>query len=139
MHHLVKSKGRELYSLSYFFVCAAFSVIPSLISCLLSSDKLVKQVNEYKQIQEDIKADLRGKIQQTLLNVFMRSDKDENFIIDPEEVDRLILRLKNIPSVEFDETRFRKALQKEGGDIMKFAQKHFGQGIPLAKNGVFQF
>jgi len=114
-------------------------LIPSLNSCLSCSDKLVKQVNEYKQIREDIKVDLRSRIQHTLLNVFIRSDKDENFIIDSEEVNRLIFRLKNIPSVQFDETRFRKALQKEGGDIMKFADKHFRKEKPFAKDGIFQF
>ena len=103
------------------------------------SDKLVKQVNEYKKIQEDIKVDLRSKIQQTLLSVFMRSDSDEDFIIDPEEVDRLVMRLKNIPGVSFNEAKFRKFLKKEGGDIMKFADCHFSNEAALKKDGIFQF
>jgi hypothetical protein len=99
----------------------------------------VKQVNEYKLLQADIKTDLRSKVQQTLMTVFMRSDQDEDFVIDPEEVDRLVLRLKNIPGVEFDEKKFRKVLNKEGGDIMKFADRHFGDDVALDKDRIFKF
>jgi cell division FtsZ-interacting protein ZapD len=108
-------------------------------SYILASDKLVKQVNEYRTIQEDIKTDLRSKIQQTLLDVFMRSDKDEDFVIDPEEVDRLVTRLTNIPGVDFDEGKFRRALKKEGGDIMEFADKHFGDDDAAQKERIFKF
>ena len=103
------------------------------------SDKLVAQLNEYKTIQESIKTDLRSKVQQTLLNVFMRSDRDENCVIDPEEVDRLVLRLKNIPGVEFNESRFRSTLKREGGDIMKFASNHFGDQTVVDKERIFKF
>ena len=100
---------------------------------------MVEQVNEYKQIQAAIRIDLRSKVQQTLLSVFMKSDSDEDFLIDPEEADRLVLRLKNIPGVEFDEAKFRQVLKKEGGDIMKFAEKHFGDDANLNKEGIFKF
>jgi len=102
----------------------------------ITVDKLVDQVNEYRKIQESIQIDLQSRIQQTLLSVFMRSDRDEDYIIDPEEVNQLIYRLNSIPSVTFDETKFRKALKKEGGDVMKFANKHIHG---KTKNGIFQF
>jgi hypothetical protein len=69
----------------------------------------------------------------------MRSDQDEDFVIAPDEVDRLVLRLKNIPGVEFDEEKFRKVLKKEGGDIMKFADRHFGDDVALDKDRIFRF
>lgn len=103
------------------------------------SDKLVQQVNEYQRIQQNIKTDLRSKIQQTLLNVMMKSDQDEDFEIDPEEIDRLVLRLKNIPGVKFDEAKFRKAIARDGGDILLFAERHFGDKAKPTKDAIFTY
>jgi hypothetical protein len=122
-----------------YYVVSVRSHSLSLYSYVTQSDKLVDQVNEYKQIQLDIKTDLRSKIQQTLLSVFMKSDRDEDFVIGPDEVNRLVYRLRSIPSVEFDEAKFRKALEKEGGDISKFADRYFSSDARMQKNAIFKY
>ena len=96
-------------------------------------------MNEYSHIQAAIRDDLRTKIVQTLVSVFLKSDQDDNFIIDPEEVDRMVLRLKNIPSVEFHEEKFRRVLQKEGGDIGNFVERHLNGDVDHNKEGMFVF
>lgn len=52
---------------------------------------------------------------------------------------RLVTRLTNIPGVDFDEGKFRRALKKEGGDIMEFADKHFGDDAAVQKEHIFKF
>lgn len=77
-------------------------------------DELVRQVQEWKKIQAEVKKSLEAKIMQNLMDVVLRSDRDQDNLIDPEEVDGLMLRLKQIEGVEFSETNFKKALNKEG-------------------------
>ena len=67
----------------------------------------------------------------------MKSDKDEDFIIDPEEVNRLILRLRGIPGVEFDEAKLRKALERDS-DIGNFADKYLSSKRG-ANDGIFKY
>ena len=68
--------------------------------------------------------DLKFKVQQTLLSVLLRSDVDEDMIIDPEEVNRLFLRLESIPGVTFDRDQMEKALSRVNGNILKFTERH---------------
>ena len=68
--------------------------------------------------------DLKFKVQQTLLSVLLRSDVDEDMIIDPEEVNRLFLRLESIPGVTFDRDQVEKALSRVNGNILKFTERH---------------
>ena len=107
-----------------------------LVQC---SDRLVSQVQEYKEIQANIKRDLRSKIKQTLLGALMQGDADSDGVIDPEEVDRIVFRLNLMPGVEFNEGRFRQVLKREGGDIMKFASKHFEEEAIVEKERIFIF
>ena len=88
------------------------------------SDQLVHLIDEYEQVQDDIELDLKYKVQQTLLSVLLRSDKDEDMIIDPEEMNRLFLRLESIPGVTFDRNQVEKALSRVNNDILKFTDRH---------------
>ena len=53
---------------------------------------------------------------QNLISVVLTSDKDSDFVIDPEEIDHLKLRLKAIDGVDFSEENFKKALKMSGYD-----------------------
>lgn len=46
----------------------------------------------------------------------LKSDQDADFIIDPEEIAGLKLRLDTIDGVDFSEENFNKALQRSGYD-----------------------
>ena len=48
----------------------------------------------------------------------MRADMDQDFQIDPEEVDALILRIKTLPGVEMvDEAQIRALLRQQGNGL----------------------
>lgn len=59
----------------------------------------------------------------------MRSDNDRDFVIDPEEVDALTVRLKNIDGVDFSEANFHKALKKAGYDPATVDVKQGGYSV----------
>ena len=103
------------------------------------SDQLVNLIDEYEQVQDDIELDLKYKVQQTLLSVLLRSDKDEDMIIDPEEMNRLFLRLESIPGVTFDRNQVEKALSRVNNDILKFTDRHLSysssSASPATKGG----
>jgi hypothetical protein len=105
----------------------------------VSLDKLVEQVQQYKQIQAEVRKDLTSKIKQTLLSVVMASDIDMDYIIDPEEVDVLIMRMKALPSIEFNEAGFRTAIQQGDGSIMAFFNAHLSDDAVIAKEKIFVF
>lgn len=104
----------------------------------MSVDTLVKQVNEYKQVQAQMKANVRAKVKQNLLSAVMSSDTDMDFYIDPEEVDMLVLRLSNMPGVQFNEAAFRSALKKSGMSITDFSKKYL-EDKSLEKDKIFAF
>ena len=66
---------------------------------------------------------------QNLISVIMTSDSDKDFLIDPEEVDTLMLRLKKIDGVDFSEENFAKAVKKAGYDPEKV--KASKDGYPI--------
>lgn len=79
-------------------------------------DELVEQVREFKKIQVQVKESLEAKVIQNLISVVLKSDQDADFIIDPEEIAGLKLRLNTIDGVDFSEENFNKALQRSGYD-----------------------
>ena len=106
-------------------------------SCfLICSETLVEQVQEYKEIRQGIHSDLRGRIQNTILNVMERSDKDMDYVIDDSEMDQLISNLRLLPGVTFDEQKLRAALSSVKGDLSDF----FDQHVSIRKEStIFQF
>lgn len=106
----------------------------------VSIDKLVvEQVNEYRVIQNHVKEDLKTKIKQTLLSVVIRSDVDQDYQIDPEEIDIVVLRLRSLPNVKFNESCFRKAIRKDNGSLVTFMNDHLGDDMTISKNKIFVF
>ena len=75
---------------------------------------LMEQVEEYRQIQSEIETSLQAKIIQNLMEVVIRSDDDDDFIIDKNEVDGLMTRLKSISGVDFSEDNFKQAIANAG-------------------------
>lgn len=104
----------------------------------MSVDTLVQQVTEYKQVQAQMKANLRAKVKQNLLSAVISSDTDMDFFIDPEEVDALVMRLSNMPGVQFNEAAFRKALKKSGMSITDFSKKYL-EDASLEKDKIFTY
>ena len=79
-----------------------------------NSATFIEKVKENQLVLDQIKKNLEAKITQDILSVVMRSDRDEDFRIDPEEVDVLVLRLKSAQGVKLDEQRFRSEIGQSG-------------------------
>lgn len=73
------------------------------------------QVEKNKKILAKMKQNLRGTVMQNLLSVIMASDTDKDNVVDPEEVDTLLRRIKGIGGVEVKEQKFREVFS--GGSI----------------------
>mmetsp|Transcript_2526 Transcript_2526/g.3830 ORF Transcript_2526/g.3830 Transcript_2526/m.3830 type:complete len:271 (+) Transcript_2526:322-1134(+) len=76
-----------------------------------------KQVEENREILNQMQSNLRATVLQNLLSVIIKSDTDGDFSIDESEMDDLIKRLRNIGGVEINEEKFREAIMKGGGNL----------------------
>ena len=64
-----------------------------------------------------MQSNLKANVLQNLLQVVIRSDKDENLTIEEHEIGDLINRIKGINGVEVNEPRFRDAITSSGGSF----------------------
>jgi hypothetical protein len=63
---------------------------------------------------------LKIEVTQNVLGTVIRADMNQDFVIGPEEVDTLILRLKTLPGVEsVDEAQRRALLLSKGNGLDK--------------------
>uniref|UniRef100_A0A7S2DX52 Uncharacterized protein n=1 Tax=Helicotheca tamesis TaxID=374047 RepID=A0A7S2DX52_9STRA len=82
-----------------------------------SVEMLIKQVEEFKKIQKDIKQSLEAQIIQNLISVIMAADQDGDFVMEDGEIDELILRLNSVEGVQIDEVLFKKVLKKSNHSL----------------------
>jgi hypothetical protein len=84
----------------------------------MQTNKFVDEVKQNKIVQDEIEKFLVIDVMQKVISTIMRADCDQDFVIDPEEVDALILRVKALPGVEkVDEARLKETLLKEGSGL----------------------
>jgi hypothetical protein len=94
--------------------------VDSQLSRLLESQNIqtntfVYEVKQNKLVQNEIEKLLVMDVMQDIISTIMRVDCDQDFIIDPEEVDILIMRVKALRGVEkVDEARLKETLQGSG-------------------------
>lgn len=74
-----------------------------------------EQVEQNKKILAQMKQNLKGTVMQNLLSVIMASDADQDNIVDPEEIDTLLRRIKGIGGLKVHEERFREVFS--GGTV----------------------
>jgi hypothetical protein len=73
-------------------------------------DRLVTIIQENGEIQTKVKANLESSVIQMILTAILDSDTDEDFSLSKKELNRLQLRLSNIPGIDFDSQNFHKFL-----------------------------
>jgi hypothetical protein len=84
----------------------------------IQTNTFVDQVKQNKIVQNEIEKLIVVDVMQNVISTIMGADCDQDFIIDPEEVDVLILRVKALPGVEkVDEPRLKETLLKEGSGL----------------------
>lgn len=79
-----------------------------------SVDTLMKQMEEYRKIQQKVQESLEAKIIQNLIDVVIRSDNDQDCIIGADEIDGLFRRLEAIQGVDFSPQNFQRAIERAG-------------------------
>lgn len=94
-----------------------------------SVDEMAAQVREFREIQQQMDDHLRAKVMQNLISVVLTADFDNDFVIDPEEIDHLELRLKTMDGVDFSPANFRKALVQSGYDPDQIDVRRGGFGV----------
>lgn len=65
----------------------------------------------YSQIQKEMTSINTTRQQQTFLQAVLKSDANGNFQLDsPQEIDLLVIRLKSIGGIAFDEGKLRDSI-----------------------------
>lgn len=75
------------------------------------------QVKDNRDILNKMQSNLKANVLQNLLQVVIRSDKDEDLTIEDDEIGDLIDRIKGINGVQVNESRFREAILSSGGSL----------------------
>lgn len=80
-------------------------------------EEFESQVLKNKDILAKMEKNLRANVLQNLLSVIIRSDTDSDHIIDEEEIDNLMKRIKGINGVKLHDEKFREAILESGGTL----------------------
>jgi hypothetical protein len=84
----------------------------------MQTNTFVYEVKQNRIVQNDIEKLLVMDVMQNVISTIMRADCDQDFVIDPEEVDMLIMRVKALPGVEkVDEAHLKELLLKGGSGL----------------------
>lgn len=73
-------------------------------------EKIMALIDEQREVQERIRESLNQKIMQNILDVVVGEDRDQDWVLRPTEIERIIVRIGFIEGIEFDEKRFRSML-----------------------------
>ena len=83
-----------------------------------NTNAFIYEVKQNALVQQEIQELLVTQVMQNMLSALLRADLDQDFLIDPEEVDILILRVKALPGVEgVDEVRIKDILLRKGSTL----------------------
>ena len=96
-----------------------------------SIDAFQKQVTENQQILSQMKKNVQANVLQNLLSVVLRSDTNQDLVMNETEITTLIRRLQNIAGVQVHEVKFRNAIQNQSiSSIMTIIQNLLRPDIP---------
>lgn len=83
----------------------------------MSIEAFEEQVQDNRDILNKMQSNLKANVLQNLLQVVIRSDKDENMTIEEHEIGDLIDRIMGINGVEVNEPLFRERITSSGGSL----------------------
>ena len=78
-----------------------------------SIDRYIYLIEQHQLLREKMRTKIIQQIVQSMLSALVQCDSDENYTLNPNEIERLIRRLKHIEGIIFHEERFRQALLLE--------------------------
>jgi hypothetical protein len=73
-------------------------------------NRLTQIVEERRVLQEAIRKNIQARVMQQLLGVVVNANRDENFSLGSQEIEKAIIQVKLVKGVKFDEKRFREML-----------------------------
>lgn len=85
-------------------------------------NRLVEMNHEWRELNAKIKKNLERSVVQQVMSVVVQADADRDFFIGKSEMEVLILRLKMIQGIEFDEANFRKAVSMDADGIIHLSE-----------------
>lgn len=78
---------------------------------------LVGIVKENKKVVRRQAKLARAQIQEQLLTMVLRTDKDQTLNLEGKEIDRLIMRMNTQDGIDLDEAKFREKISQKDGSI----------------------
>lgn len=81
-------------------------------------NRLLEVMHEQRELYEGIKENLKRSVLQNILSALVQSDADKNFIIHAREMEVLVVRLKLMDGVQFNEKRFRQLMGSSGSQSL---------------------
>lgn len=85
-------------------------------------NRLVEMNNEFRELNARIKKNLERSVVQQVVTIVVQSDQNRDFTIGPQELEMLVMRLKLIKGIEFDEANFRKAVSLDKDGVVHLAE-----------------
>mmetsp|Transcript_28563 Transcript_28563/g.60573 ORF Transcript_28563/g.60573 Transcript_28563/m.60573 type:complete len:276 (+) Transcript_28563:92-919(+) len=80
-------------------------------------DELMDLINENKEINNGLREVLKMKCLEEVIGLVLDIDNDGSFTIQNREVDRLIIGMRLIEEISFDEAMFRREVINCGGNV----------------------
>jgi hypothetical protein len=106
-------------------------------SAQTSVNRLTEIVIRNAEIQTQIKKNLEKQVLTSLVSIVVNTDKDRDFELNDMELNTLIIRLRGVKGVAFDEANFRKTIPKAPvplANIMKVVRNLLNPDVPEADN-----
>mmetsp|Transcript_29889 Transcript_29889/g.62896 ORF Transcript_29889/g.62896 Transcript_29889/m.62896 type:complete len:269 (-) Transcript_29889:147-953(-) len=82
-------------------------------------DELMNLIEENKEINRCMRSVLKNKALEEVVSLVLDIDNDGSFTIQNKEIDRLIIGMKLIEGISFDDHMFRSDILDCGGDVDK--------------------
>lgn len=80
-------------------------------------DELMDLINENKAINNALRDVLKSKALEEVIGIVLDIDNDGSFTIENKEVDRLMISMKLIENIEFDDYMFRQEVYSCDGNV----------------------
>lgn len=75
-------------------------------------DEISRAIAENEKLLQEIKDSIKGEVLNELFDVILKSDRDDDFAMGPNELEIAIVRMEFIAGMEFDEGLFRDWVSK---------------------------
>jgi hypothetical protein len=76
-------------------------------------NRLTQILEEQRVVQEAIRKKIQQRVMKNLIGVVVNANREDDFALGPQEIEKAILRLNMVKGIKFNETRFRQMLEED--------------------------